>query len=334
MDQKPLIVITGATGAQGGSVLRTLAATNKYRIRAITRNAKSEKALNLLKLSRDIELFELDVISHCDKLAEALHGAYGAYLMTDYWADPELYEKEETNIGKKMIDVAVKNGITHVLWSTLPDVEKITNGRLYVPHCTNKARVQQYAEQLSRRGDLKTTFTYLNVGCYYQNFVENSRFFYISDQGLLENRPTVLKKDVKLPFIDIDEDFGRMVITIFENKMLFANKTVPLFSSWATMGDLMRAIAVKLGREWKYNTTDPESFQKLVGRDYTHMVLFFNSYLTEEALDNDLKQWYKQFTFLKNPEKMIEKVGLNWILQAPTKTREQLEHQEVTTSTA
>jgi len=336
MDQhradKPLIVICGATGKQGGSVLRALAKTNKYRFRALTRDANSEKAKQLTNISPDIEIRQLNLLSHCDILSNVFKDAYGVFAMTDYWADPDVYEMEETQIGKELIDASVKENVDHVVWSTLPNVKKITNGELKVPHCTNKALVQQYAEELAQDPNLKTKFTYVQPGSYYQNHFQPGATIF-SDNGI-ENRPMPLRKDRKIPLVDIVEDFGNIVREIFDDREKYAGKLVPAISSWATYPDILSAVANKLGREWRFKTVDQESFYSLAGHDLSDMLRFFNEYLEETPLDDDLKELFAKLD-LKTPEKFVDKYGLDWLVQTPLHMpTEQEQTREVTQSTA
>jgi uncharacterized protein YbjT (DUF2867 family) len=85
-EQKPLIVICGATGMQGGSVLRAMQSTNKYRFRALTRDNNSAKAQKIK--GDDVELFEIDVSKEMERIPEAFEGASGVFALTDFWANP------------------------------------------------------------------------------------------------------------------------------------------------------------------------------------------------------------------------------------------------------
>lgn len=91
MADKKIIAVAGATGAQGGSLVRAIQrdADGEFRARAITRNAQSDAAQALAALGA--EVVEAD-LSDSDSLDRAFRGAYGAYCVTFYWAhmSPEL----------------------------------------------------------------------------------------------------------------------------------------------------------------------------------------------------------------------------------------------------
>ncbi|CAI5990416.1 unnamed protein product [Closterium sp. NIES-65] len=131
---KPLIVVFGATGAQGSSVVAALLASGRYRIRAVTRHADSPRAAHL----RDAKV-EVAQADQADRqtVRAALEGAYGAFVVTDFYSLGE----REVEVGKGVVEEARGAGVQHMVWSTLPHVHRLSKGQLNVPHFTNKAKV-------------------------------------------------------------------------------------------------------------------------------------------------------------------------------------------------
>ncbi|CAI5484614.1 unnamed protein product [Closterium sp. Yama58-4] len=131
---KPLVVVFGATGAQGSSVVAALLASGRYRIRAVTRHADSPRAAHLRDAKVDVAQAD-----QADRQAvrAALEGAYGAFVVTDYYS---LGEREE-EVGRGVVEEARGAGVQHVVWSTLPHVHRLSKGQLNVPHFTGKAKV-------------------------------------------------------------------------------------------------------------------------------------------------------------------------------------------------
>ena len=84
MDEKKIIAVVGATGAQGGGVCRAILKDvgGGYRVRALTRNAGSDKAKELKKLGA--EVVEVD-IDDAESLKRAFHGAHGVFCVTFFW---------------------------------------------------------------------------------------------------------------------------------------------------------------------------------------------------------------------------------------------------------
>src|SRR5688572_27887790 len=84
MSTSRIIAVVGATGAQGGGLVRAILAdpASGFRARAITRKAGSDRAAELRKLGAEVVEADLDDES---SLAQAFVGAYGAYCVTNYW---------------------------------------------------------------------------------------------------------------------------------------------------------------------------------------------------------------------------------------------------------
>lgn len=129
----PVIAVFGATGRQGGGVLEALLRQGKFRVRAITRDASRAGEL----AARGVELVEAD-LERPETLASALAGAHGVFLVTNFWAGPNV---DELGQGKAAVAAAKAAGVRHFVWSTLPNVEHISGGAFEVDHFTAKARV-------------------------------------------------------------------------------------------------------------------------------------------------------------------------------------------------
>src|SRR6266481_7199232 len=128
-NDKKLIAVIGATGQQGGGVLRALQARGQFKVRALTRNPDKHRELAE-------EVMEAD-LSRPETLAAAFKGAHGVFLVTT----SSLEGTDERKQGTTAVQAAKDAGVKHVVWSTLPDVEAISGSRFHVPHFTNKAKV-------------------------------------------------------------------------------------------------------------------------------------------------------------------------------------------------
>jgi len=85
MSEKKIIAVVGATGAQGGGLVRAILrdAEGHFRVRAITRDSNSEKAQQLASLGAEVVAADVD---DENSLKRAFEGADGAYCVTFYWA--------------------------------------------------------------------------------------------------------------------------------------------------------------------------------------------------------------------------------------------------------
>jgi len=160
MSKNKTIVVFGATGAQGGAVVDALLESNAWGVRGITRNLDSDEAQKLAK--RGVELMRGDVSWSVEDLQPLFDGAYGCFVLTNYFDQSSMGKEEEQ--GRNLIDAAKRANIQHFIYSALPNVKKLSSGRYDVPHFTDKAEVAEYA--------FKQEFPFLTMysaGFYYQN---------------------------------------------------------------------------------------------------------------------------------------------------------------------
>lgn len=138
---KKILAVFGATGAQGGGVVRAILNDKKseFTVRAVTRDATSEKAKELANIGA--EVIEADIDDR-QSLKRALAGAYGAYFVTFFWA--HFSPEKEYAEAKSMAEAAKEAGLKHTIWSTLEDTRKwvplnddrmpTLQGKFKVPH--------------------------------------------------------------------------------------------------------------------------------------------------------------------------------------------------------
>ena len=135
-------------------------------VRALTRNPNKPQAKALLEHGSNIVLQQCDLNSK-SSLTEALKGAYGFFCVTDFFAykleKPEDIKEEQE--GKSYAETAKSAGITHFIYSTLPEVNERSGGKFNVYHFDCKYRVEQYARGLGFEID-----SYISPSCYMQTF--------------------------------------------------------------------------------------------------------------------------------------------------------------------
>src|ERR1700756_1552879 len=151
---KKLIAVIGATGQQGGAVVRALQASNQFKVRALTRNPAKHRELA-------DEVIQAD-LSRPETLAAAFEGAHGVFLVTNVWEQGA----NEVEQATAAIRAAKDAGVKHFVWSTLPDVEAISGGKLHVPHFTGKAKVDRIVKEAGF-----TNHTFVIAPFYYQNLI-------------------------------------------------------------------------------------------------------------------------------------------------------------------
>lgn len=155
-----VIAVVGGTGTQGGGVVDALLKLGKFTPRVITRNPASDAAKALAK--RGAEVVPGDLLDPAS-LRKPFEGAYGAFVVTNFW-DPAQMQRE-TEVGEGAVKAARSAGVTHLVWSTLPNCEKLTGGRLKVVHFTGKSRVDGAVEaaRFSRHSFVHAPFYFQNL---------------------------------------------------------------------------------------------------------------------------------------------------------------------------
>ena len=137
-NNKPVIAVFGASGKQGGSVVRALKAGGQFRVRALTRNPDKHRELS----DETVEVVAAD-LNRSETLKAALKGAHGVFLVTNFWEEGADELKQATAAVRAARDAGVK----HFVWSTLPHVERISGGKFDVPHFTGKAKIDRIIEE-------------------------------------------------------------------------------------------------------------------------------------------------------------------------------------------
>jgi uncharacterized protein YbjT (DUF2867 family) len=151
---KKLIAVVGATGQQGGAVVRALQSSAQFKVRALTRNPAKH-----LQLADEVLVADL---SRPETLKAAFAGAHGVFLVTNAWEAG----RDESKQALAAVKATREAGVQHLIWSTLPNVETITGGKIAVPHFTEKAKVDR---SVSAAGFAYHTFVIAPF--YYQNLL-------------------------------------------------------------------------------------------------------------------------------------------------------------------
>ncbi len=154
-----VISVLGGTGAQGGGVVDALLTAGQFKVRVATRNPSSDSAKALT--ARGVEVVQADLLEP-SSLAALFKGAHGAFVVTNSW-DPQQAAREE-EIGAGAVNAARAVGVKHLVWSTLPDAEKLSNGRLKVHHFTVKAHVDAVVQAAGFE-----RHTFVEAPFYFQN---------------------------------------------------------------------------------------------------------------------------------------------------------------------
>jgi uncharacterized protein YbjT (DUF2867 family) len=260
MADRNVIAVVGATGAQGGGLVRAILADkgSRFAVRALTRDAKSAAARELAK--RGAEVVDADV-DNPESLRRAFEGAYGAYCVTFYWA--HFSPEKELAQATAMAHAARDAGVKHAIWSTLEDTRKLSPlsdnriptlmGRYKVPHFDAKGE----ADNVFRESGPPTTF--LLTSFYWDNFIHFGMGPTRGADGRLAI--TFPMGDKKLPGIAV-EDIGRCAYGIFQRGGALIGKTVGIAGEFLTGAQMAAALSKALGQEVVYNDVPPEVYRR------------------------------------------------------------------------
>ena len=259
MAEKRIIAVVGATGAQGGGLVRAILSDPRggFSARSLTRDVNSDKAKALAKLGAEVVAADVDDV---ESLKRAFQGAYGAYCVTFFWAhfSPEKELAEAAN----MAQAAKQAGIEHVIWSTLEDTRKwvplsdnrmpTLMGKYKVPHLDAKGEANQVFT------DLGLPVTFLLTSFYWDNFIYFGMGPKKGPDGKLAL--TIPMGEKKLPGIAA-EDIGRCAYGIFKRGREFIGKTVGIAGEHLTGAQMAAALTKALGEEVRYNDVPPEVYR-------------------------------------------------------------------------
>jgi len=259
MAGKKAIAVLGATGAQGGGVVRAILAdpNGGFAARVLTRDVNGAKAKEFARLGAEVVAADID---NPESLKKAFQGAYGAYCVTFFWA--HFSPEKEMAEAKAMADAAKAAGLKHVIWSTLEDTRKwvplndnrmpTLQGKYKVPHFDAKGESNHFFT------DAGVPTTFLLTSFYWDNFISFGMGPKKGPDGKLGI--TLPMGDKKLPGIAA-EDIGRCAYGIFKKGGELIGQTVAITGENLAGAQLAAAFSEVLGKEVHYNSVPPEVYR-------------------------------------------------------------------------
>ena len=259
MENKKIIAVVGGTGAQAKGLIHAILNDSEggFAVRAITRNAGSDKAKELAKLG--VEVVEANVEDKAT-LVKAFKGAYGAFCVTFFWE--HFSPEKENQTARNMAEAASEAGVKHVNWSTLEDTRKwiplsddrmpTLHGKYKVPHFDAKGESNVYFEKSG------VPYTLLNTSFYWENFI----YFGLGPQKGADGNLAITfpMGDKKLPGI-ASGDIGKCAYAIFKAGKEYQGKTVSIAGEHLTGNQMAEAFSKHLGVDVKYNAVPPSVYR-------------------------------------------------------------------------
>jgi uncharacterized protein YbjT (DUF2867 family) len=251
---KSLIVVTGATGQQGGATARELLAGG-HKVRAMTRKPDSAAARELARQGAEVVAGDLDDTA---SLERALADAWGVFALQNTWEAGVEREEEQ---GKRIAEVARRRGVQHYVYSSVGSAHRQTG----IPHFDNKWRVEEKV-----RGLRFPSYTILRPVFFMENLA-SPWFLPAIQQGKLA---VALKPQTVLQMIAV-KDIGKYGRWAFENHAALNGRAIDIAGDQVTMPATAEILSRATGHEVRFAPVPIEEVRKL-SEEYALMLDWFD----------------------------------------------------------
>jgi uncharacterized protein YbjT (DUF2867 family) len=253
--QEKTVLVTGATGRQGGAVVRHLSPKG-CKLRALTRNTSSHEAQDLAR--RGVEVVQGDLEDPAS-LDRAVKGAYGVYSVQDFWA---VGAKREVRQGKNLADAAKKAGVEHFVYSSVAGAERNTG----IDHWESKWEIEKYIRTLGLPATVLRPAAFMEM--YYIDQVEI---------GILRGKLLdPIRADKPYQTIAVD-DIGAFAALAFERPTEFIGLELEIAGSELTNPEAAQVFSRVLGKPVKFQKLPMLMVRLFLGREFYQMFRWFNT---------------------------------------------------------
>ena len=284
-----IIAVTGATGAQGGGLVRAILddPDSGFAARAITRDPESDKAKALADAGAEVVRADLD---DRDSLRAAFEGAHGVYGVTNFWE--HFSAEKEMAQARNIAEVAKAAEVAHVIWSTLEDTRRFMDlddarmptlqGKYKVPHFDSKGESDGYFSELG------VPTTYLLTCGYWENFI----FFGWEPQRLPDGHLALILPLGERRLSGIAAaDIGKCALGVFREGARLVGERVGIAGEHLTGKQLAAGLSKALGEEVKYAPLSFDAYRALGfpgADDVGNMFQFYHDFEKEFIAQRDV----------------------------------------------
>jgi len=291
--EKKIIAVIGASGSQGKGVVNALIEEGSFNVRAITRNPENYRG-------KAQEVVKAD-LTDLSALTAAFKGAHGVFVVTNFWEGAD-----EIAQGKTAIQAAKAAGVNHFIWSTLPNVEKISNGKFDVPHFTGKAKV----DALGKAAGFEN-YTFVQPPFYFQNLTGQMGAQTQQDGSMGWTLPIDPSRKV-IHMADIN-DLGKVVAgALLDPEKVGQGSYLSLATEIRSFNDILETFKAN-GKAYSFNQVPVEVFSSFFegAGEIAQMLAYFEAHtymgpnadkqiqMAKEIATGDfssLDEWIKQIT--------------------------------------
>jgi uncharacterized protein YbjT (DUF2867 family) len=256
---KPIITVFGATGAQGGGLVRALLSDSDrhFAVRAVTRKPDSAAARELADLGAQVVLADLD---DGTSVSRSLDGAYGAFFVTSFWEHGSA--EKELSQAHTFAVAAAQAGLRHAIWSTLEDTRDffpadgsrmpVLQQRFNVPHFDAKGEAHRFFAQQ------RVPVTYLYTSGFWENLIHFGMGPQRQPDGSLAiTFPTA---GARIPWIAAS-DIGMAAAEIFLRGDALIYDSIGIAGDHLSGGEMAAQLGAALGEHVSYIPVTPEAFR-------------------------------------------------------------------------
>ena len=269
-----LILVSGATGRQGGAVARELLSRG-YPVRGLTRNPDSERAQQLAGLGIDMVKGDFDDVS---TLNDATQGVYGVFSVQNFW---EHGKEGEIRQGRNLADAAKRAGAGHFVYTSVASADKNTG----IPHFDSKYEIEEYIRTIQLPYTVIRPVSFMENWEYSRADIVNGIIYGPLSPGTRNQHITV-------------KDIGRFAAEAFDNPAEWLGVSIDIAGDDHTQQELAGLFSRVTGKEVSYVQVPWDEFEEQQGEEMAIMEKWFENvgYSVDVA---DLRSKYRWLTSLE-----------------------------------
>ena len=273
------ILVTGATGQQGGAVTRQLLKQPAFAVRALTRDSAKPAARALAQAGAEVIRGDLGDPASVRRALKDVYGVFSVQNFMEAGYDGEIRQ------GKLIADAAKAAGVQHFVYSSVVSADRHTG----LPHFESKWQIEQHI------GQSGLSHTILRPAFFMQNW-----YSYMQEPILNGTLPLPLNPQTPLQQISV-EDIGAFAALAFQSPSRWHGRTIELAGEELTMLRVAELLTRTVGRPVKYTQVPWQQFQQSAGEEMTRMYRWFN----DVGYHVDIPALRKEYPDLTSLEKVL-----------------------------
>ena len=275
-----VILVTGATGTQGGAVARELI-TRGYAVRGLTRNPDSDRAKALSDEGAEMVKGDFDDAA---SLAAAMQGAHGVFAVTNFWEHG--YDKEVAH-GKQLVDAAKTAGVSHFIFTSVASADVYTG----IPHFESKGEIEVYLAESGIIYSVVRPVSFMDNVLFARSELLKGVYYDPRDTG---------KKHQWIAASDI----GFFVGEALDNPDEWNGKALDIAGDEMTLAEYVDELSYSIGLDIHHQQISWESFENQAGEEMTLMTRWFD----EKGYGIDVAALREQYPNLKTYREFLREI--------------------------